>query len=81
MYTELLQELELLKDKIVTIEVLDDLFNAYDWRQMGFNRDLTKLTYIEGPMDKQIDLMVEMFDIGDEELLVVREINKKYWED
>lgn len=81
MYTELLQELELLKDKVITIEVLDDLFNIYDWKQMGINRDLTKLTYIEGPMDKQIDLEVELFAIGEENFIVVREINKKYWED
>ena len=81
MYTELLQELELLRNKIVTIEVLDDLFNTYDWKQMGINRDLTKLTYIEGPMDKQIDLGVELFNIGEENFIVIREINKKYWED
>ena len=81
MYTELLQELELLRNKIITIEVLDDLFNIYDWKQMGINRDLTKLTYIEGPMDKQIDLGVELFNIGEENFIVIREINKKYWED
>lgn len=57
---ELLEEVKGCVGKIFEEQELDDLFYKYDWICMGFNRDKSKLTYIEGPMDREIDLIISM---------------------
>lgn len=76
-YPELLEELELLINKIISTELLDELFEKYDWECMGFNEDFTELTYIECPMGKQIDLIIET--IKKFETVIIKSIKKKYF--
>ena len=76
-YKELLEELELLTDKIISTKLLDELFEKYDWECMGFNKDFTELVYIESPMGKEIDLIIETIEKF--ETIIIKSIKKKYF--
>ena len=92
MYEELINKLEKLKDKEVSLEELDGIFNEYDWDCMGFslnpkNKKCTdkfeKLIYIECPMGKELDLTIELPEgetIETTDIVMIKNINKKYWE-
>ena len=92
MYEELITKLEKLKDKEVSLEELDNLFGEYDWDCMGFSVKLKKkkqtdkfekLIYIECPMGKELDLTVVLPEgetIETTDVVIIKNINKKYWE-
>ena len=92
MYEELINKLEKLKDKEVSLEELDGICNEYDWDCMGFslnpkNKKCTdkfeKLIYIECPMGKELDLTVVLPEgetIETTDVVIIKNINKKYWE-
>ena len=44
---------------------------------MGFNEDFTELVYIESPMGKEIDLIVETIEKF--EIVIIKSIKKKYF--
>ena len=92
MYEELINKLEKIKDKEVSLEELDNIFGEYDWDCMGFslnpkNKKCTdkfeKLIYIECPMGKELDLTFELPEsetIETTDIVMIKNINKKYWE-
>ena len=76
-YLELLEELDLLINQIINTKLLDELFGKYGWTCMGFNEDFTELVYIESPMGKEIDLIVETIEKF--EIVIIKSIKKKYF--
>ena len=45
---------------------------------MGFTLDNNKLIYIESPMGKEIDLMIEAYD--DNNVIKINDIVKRFWD-
>ena len=90
MVEELLSRLEDLRDKEVSLVELDGIFGEYDWDCMGFSikskkqtDKFEKLIYIECPMGKELDLTVELPEgetIETTDVVIIKNINKKYWE-
>ena len=92
MVEELLSRLENLRDKEVSLVELDGIFGEYDWDCMGFSvkpkmkkqtDKFEKLIYIECPMGKELDLTVELPEgetIETTDVVIIKNINKKYWE-
>lgn len=75
----LLKELNDIKGMKVREEFLDNLFDKYGWICMGVGKFKVEqvMTYIEGPMDRQIDVVFE----DDEGYMLIKEIRKVYFDD
>lgn len=73
----LINSLNNLIGKKISLEKLDEIFGKYYWEQMGFSLDYSKLTYIEAPMGREIDLYITFNGYDD---IVINKIEKLYWE-
>lgn len=87
MYTKnLLKELDGYVGRVMTEEKLDKLFEKYDWECMGYithsvdKSEIGKLVYMEGPMDRELDLDVTMID-DEIKLLHLNGYSKQWWDD
>lgn len=78
MYDELLSRLESIKGVEVSIDLIDEIFDHYFWICMGFTLDNNKLIYIESPMGKEIDLMIEAYN--DNNIIKINDIVKRFWD-
>lgn len=83
-YRTLLRELDDLIGKKVTEGYLDAVFEKYDWQCMGLTfgqwMGLTfdgRLIYIESPMGKEIDLVIEVDEWG---IITIKKIEKRFWD-
>lgn len=74
---KLYEELKGFVGGMVGVDFIEYVANNYDWEYIGENRTGTKLTLIEGPMDKQIDL--EVCTIVDHEVFILIDVKKVYW--
>lgn len=88
MYKKMLNKLESIKDKFVDIETIDNIFESEGWECMGYSKSMGRITYIESPMTKQIDLhiVLDKEPLGWVELapgtkIKIRYVEKLYWED
>ena len=75
-YRTLLIELDDLIGKKVTEGYLDAVFEKYYWQCMGFTLD-NRLIYIESPMGKEIDLVIETDEYG---IITIKKIEKRFWD-
>lgn len=79
MYTiDLLKDLDDCVGTIISKSQLDDIFNKYDWEWAGYSRNNKLTTYIEGPMDRFIDVMIARID---EDMLLIKGYAKLCWND
>lgn len=76
-YKTLLRELNDLIGKKVTEGYLDAVFEKYDWQCMGFSTRTNNLIYIESPMGKEIDLVIEVDEWG---IITIKKIEKRFWD-
>lgn len=74
-YPELLEDLENIVGKEVNLGEIETIFNKYGWIEMGLSDN--ELIYIESPMGKEIDLIVEETDNSD--TVIIKSIKKKYF--
>lgn len=75
-YRTLLRELDDLIGKKVTEGYLDTVFEKYCWQCMGFTLD-DRLIYIESPIGKEIDLVIEVDEYG---IITIKKIEKRFWD-
>ena len=75
-YKYLLRELNDLIGKKVTEGYLDAVFEKYYWQCMGFTSD-NRLIYIESPLGKEIDLIIEVDKWG---IITIKKIEKRFWD-
>lgn len=81
---DLYEELESYVGGLLAYRELDVIAEKYGWEFIGENREGTKMTLIESPMGRQIDLMVSVVydpNIADrvEDVMYVCEVEKVYW--
>ena len=81
---DLYNELENYVGGLLGYHELDNIADKYGWQFIGENRDGTKMTLIESPMGRQIDLIVSIVydpSIADriEDMMYVCSVEKKFW--
>lgn len=81
---DLYEELESYVGGLLAYRELDNIADKYCWQFIGENGEGTKMTLIESPMGRQIDLMVSIVydpSIADrvEDVMYVCEVKKVYW--
>ena len=74
---KLYQELRGFIGGMVGIDFIEYVANQYNWEYIGENKEGTKLTLIEGPMDSQIDL--EVSTVIEHEVVILLDVKKVYW--
>lgn len=82
--TDLYDELESYVGGILAYCELDNIAEKYGWQFIGENREGSKMTLIESPMGRQINLMVSIVYDQDEadridDVMYVCSVEKKFW--